>query len=123
MSDALQTVQEFCAAWSKLDAELLLGYFAEDAVYHNIPMQPMHGREAIGGFLRRFTGQASAAQFEMLHIAASGDTVLTERIDRFTLGERRIALPVMGVFELRDGKIAAWRDYFDLTDWQKQSRG
>ncbi len=123
MSDPIQTVQEFCAAWSKLDADLLLGYFADDAVYHNMPMPPLKGREAIAGFLQQFTKQASAAGFELLHIAANGDTVLTERIDRFTLGERQIALPVMGVFELREGKIAAWRDYFDLADWQKQSRG
>ncbi len=122
MSDPVRTVQEFCAAWSKLDAELLLGYFAEDAVYHNIPMQPMHGREQIAGFLRQFAKQASAAEFEIKQIAANGDVVLTERVDRFTIGGKPIALPVMGTFELRDGKIAAWRDYFDLADWQKQSR-
>jgi limonene-1,2-epoxide hydrolase len=119
----MQTVQEFCAAWSKLDADLLLGYFAEDAIYHNIPMQPLQGREQIAGFLRQFTKQASAAEFEIKQIAANGDVVLTERVDRFTIGGRPIALPVMGAFELRDGKIAAWRDYFDLADWQKQSRG
>jgi limonene-1,2-epoxide hydrolase len=123
MGDPIQTIQEFCAAWSKRDADLLLGYFADDAVYHNMPMQPMRGREAIAGFLRQFTQQASAAQFEILHIAANDGVVLTERVDRFTIAGQQIALPVMGVFELRDGKIAAWRDYFDLADWQKQSRG
>jgi len=25
------------------------------------------------------------------------------------------------VFEIRDGKIAAWRDYFDLATWQRQT--
>jgi len=41
--------------------------------------------------------------------------VLTERIDTFTMGEKQAALPVMGTFEVRDGKISAWRDYFDLA--------
>ncbi len=26
----------------------------------------------------------------------------------------------MGAFELRDGKICAWRDYFDLAQFQRQ---
>jgi limonene-1,2-epoxide hydrolase len=46
--------------------------------------------------------------------------VLNERTDRFKLDERWIELPVMGVFELRGGKISAWRDYFDLQMWMKQ---
>jgi limonene-1,2-epoxide hydrolase len=29
-------------------------------------------------------------------------------------------LPVMGVFEVKDGKIAAWRDYFDAQMFEKQ---
>ena len=52
---------------------------------------------------------------ENLHVAVRDDVVLTERIDTFTMGERRAALPVMGTFEVRDGKISAWRDYFDLA--------
>jgi hypothetical protein len=26
-------------------------------------------------------------------------------------------LPVMGTFEVRDGKISAWRDYFDMNQF------
>jgi limonene-1,2-epoxide hydrolase len=25
------------------------------------------------------------------------------------------------VFDIRDGKIAAWRGYFDLATWQRQT--
>ena len=41
--------------------------------------------------------------------------MLTERIDTFTMDGKKAPLPVMGTFELRDGKICAWRDYFDLA--------
>ena len=44
-----------------------------------------------------------------------GNTVLTERVDVFHLPKGTIDLPVMGTFEVRDGKIAAWRDYFDMA--------
>ena len=45
--------------------------------------------------------------------AAAGDVVLTERIDYIGTGDARFPVPVMGAFEVRDGKIARWRDYFD----------
>ena len=66
---------------------------------------------------------ASGVQFEIKHIAAARDVVLTERVDTFRMGERTVTLPVMGVFEVRGGKIAAWRDYFDLATWTKQASG
>jgi len=51
----------------------------------------------------------------------TGNTVLTERIDRFTIGGKRVELPVMGAFEVAsDGKICAWRDYFDMQQFMKQ---
>jgi limonene-1,2-epoxide hydrolase len=59
-------------------------------------------------------------EFRVLHIAAAGDVVLTERVDVFVLPGKIIELPVMGTFELRDGRIAAWRDYFDLNQYMTQ---
>lgn len=53
-------------------------------------------------------------EVQMLHIAAGDGAVLTERIDRITVGPIRIELPVSGTFEIKDGQITAWRDYFDL---------
>jgi limonene-1,2-epoxide hydrolase len=55
----------------------------------------------------------------VLHISASGGVVLTERVDKF-LGPKNVELPVMGAFEIKDGEITAWRDYFDLGAWTKQ---
>jgi limonene-1,2-epoxide hydrolase len=49
--------------------------------------------------------------------------VLTERLDKFVLGGKTVELPVAGVFELKDGKITAWRDYFDMATWTKQATG
>ena len=59
----------------------------------------------------------------MVNIVANGDTVLTERVDVFQLPNAVIELPVMGTFEVRDGKIAAWRDYFDLNQYMSQLQG
>jgi len=122
MADAKQVVLDFCKAWETLDKQRILDAFTDDAVYHNMPMAPASGKEAIGQLITMILGQAAdGVRFEIRNIVADGDVVLTERVDTFTLGEKEIKLDVMGTFELRGGKIAAWRDYFDLAQWTKQA--
>jgi limonene-1,2-epoxide hydrolase len=114
-------IRDFCAAWRRKNIDELLGFFAVDAVYHNIPVEPVKGLDAIRETFSMFVAPAQDAEFELLKIAAAGDVVFTERIDRFTIMGKTIALPVAGVFELCNGKITAWRDYFDLQTWMRQS--
>jgi limonene-1,2-epoxide hydrolase len=120
--DPEKTVRQFCDAVTELDVQKLLGFFTEDAVYHNIPIDPVHGREAVGVMLGQFLGPATTkAEFEILAIASSGGTVMTERIDRFEIGGKSVALPVMGTFEVTsEGAISAWRDYFDMAQFTSQ---
>jgi limonene-1,2-epoxide hydrolase len=119
----IETVTRFCAAWSRLDLDELVGYFAEDAVYHNIPVDPVVGVDAIRSTVEGFTAGIERVEFELRNVAADGDVVLTERVDRFFAPGREIALPVMGTFEVRDGRITAWRDYFDLNQFMSQVAG
>ena len=121
--DAVALIREFCDAFVKHDAETLRPYLAEDVVYHNIPMDPCEGAEATVAFIAGFFAMCESMTIEITNIAADGDVVLTERIDTFKIGDRTGPLPVMGVFELRDGKIAAWRDYFDLAQVTKMFSG
>jgi limonene-1,2-epoxide hydrolase len=48
---------------------------------------------------------------------------MNERVDHFVMGEKKLSLPVAGVFEVQNGKISAWRDYFDLDTFNKQMGG
>lgn len=114
-------VREFDVA--EPDGEKLAAYFTEDAVYHNIPMKPVEGRAAIAAALGGMQATMLSRGWEVLHQVADADVVMNERIDRFTVGGRPIEIPVVGVFELREGKIAAWRDYFDLAMFQKRMAG
>jgi limonene-1,2-epoxide hydrolase len=109
-------VVEFCKLWASPNPEELASYFTEDAVYHNIPMPAVQGREAIKEFIAGFIAAFDGIDFQ-IHRQVSGDgVVMNERTDvvhRKDGGE--IPLPVMGVFEVVDGTIAAWRDYFDMA--------
>lgn len=116
-------VREFCAAWARRDVDAILRYFDADAVYHNIPMEPVKGHAGIRRVLETFVPPSQSIEFQILHLAAAGPVVFTERVDRLTMGAKKIELPVAGVFEIREGKIAAWRDYFDLQTWLEQTQG
>lgn len=94
-------------------------FFTDDVFYHNIPVAPIEGRAQVAAYLNQ-AGPFEDVDWQLISIAAAGDKVLTERVDAFTVGGKRIALPLMGVFEIRGGKIAAWRDYFDLGDYMRQ---
>jgi len=119
--DPEEIVRRFCEAVTEIDVEKLLGFFSDDAVYHNIPIDPVQGREAIAAMLGQFLGPATKAEFEITAIASSGRTVMTERIDRFEIGGKPIVLRVMGAFEITPGgEIGAWRDYFDLAQFTGQ---
>jgi limonene-1,2-epoxide hydrolase len=126
MSEAIDLVQRFCGEWGKgpgVDVDAIVAYFTDDAVYHNIPVDPVTGRDAIRAMIAMFTTGVERAEFRVRNIAAAGDVVLTERLDAFVLPDRTIELPVMGSFEVRAGKITAWRDYFDLNQYMAQAQG
>jgi limonene-1,2-epoxide hydrolase len=124
MTNAIDLIQAFCDEWGKgASVDAIVGYFTDDAVYHNIPVDPVTGRDAIKSTIQMFTTGVDRVEFRVHHIAAAGDVVLTERVDAFFFPDKTIELPVMGTFEVRDGKIAAWRDYFDLNQYMSQLQG
>jgi limonene-1,2-epoxide hydrolase len=112
-----QLVRDFCKAFSRRDIDELLRYFTDDAVYHNIPMAPATGKDEIRAVLEMFVPGSPEIEFSMLNVASADSVVFTERVDRMSIGGNRVAVPVAGVFEIRDGKIAAWRDYFDMQQF------
>ncbi len=122
MESPIEVVRRFCAAWSDdMGANDLAAFFTDDAVYRNMPLPPVTGRENIAdniaSYIRPGPPGIEGIEFRVINIAADGPVVMTERVDVFKLSDRSFALPVMGTFELRDGKINAWRDYFDLNQF------
>jgi limonene-1,2-epoxide hydrolase len=120
-TDAEKVVTDFCNAWPRKNIEELLAFFTDDAVYHNIPMDPARGKAAIRTVINTFLPMAQSLHFKVLHSAAAGNIVFNERVDIFDLGNgKTISLPVAGVFEVTGNKITAWRDYFDMQMYTKQ---
>jgi limonene-1,2-epoxide hydrolase len=119
MEDNERIIREFIEAWSRLDPEELAGYFADDGVYHNMPIGPVSGRANVQEFIRGFVSSWTETTWDLRNIASSGGVVVAERLDRTRAGEKSVDLPCVGVFELEAGKIKIWRDYFDLATYQR----
>ena len=115
-------VRDFCEAWGRGDTDAILAAFTEDAVYHNIPMPACNGKAEIREFLEGFLGStASAVHFDIRQQLTDGRLVMNERVDTIVMESGQVALPVCGVFEITpEGKIAAWRDYFDMSQFAGQ---
>lgn len=122
-TESIALIRRFIEACFRADADEFAGYFTQDAVWWNSPWPPVTGRDGIRETLRRGAQRMTALPWEIRHIVADDGVVLTERVDNFLVGETRVRVPCMGIFELRDGKIAAWRDYWDLQQFERQLPG
>jgi limonene-1,2-epoxide hydrolase len=119
-SDAEAVVTAFFSKLGGPYADMRNAYIeclTEDAVWENSGFPSCKGRDACLEFLDGFAEATGldALPIEVLAISSNGNTVLTERVDHFQTadGTKFATLPLMGVLEVRDGKISAWRDYFD----------
>ncbi len=122
-SDAnVAVISEFIEAWSRLDPDELASYFAEDGSYHNIPVGLVVGRDNVRGMITAFTADWTSTQWDVLNIVGSGDVVIAERLDRTVAGDKSVDLPCTGVFEMENGKIKVWRDYFDMATFTDAMR-
>ena len=113
-------VRDFGAAWDRLDLAAITAMLHDDIRYANGARPVLHGRESVSDYLRSALAPVHACEWIFRAIAASGNEVLTERIDVLHIGNTEVRLPVMGVFAIVDGRIHEWRDYFDLAAYRAQ---
>lgn len=111
-----QLILEFLDCWRRLDAEAAASHLAPGAVYQADPKAELvHGQGPIRtlwiGYMQRMRAYAA----DVRHLLASPQVVFLERSERLTLSDgREMAIEAVGVFELDgNGKITAWRDYWD----------
>jgi limonene-1,2-epoxide hydrolase len=117
---SIALIRRFIEVCVRADPEEFASYFTEEAIWWNAPWNPVQGRQAIRETMRRGAQGMVALPWEIRHIVAEGGIVMVERVDIFLVGATRVSVPCMGIFELHDGKIAAWRDYWDLRQFERQ---
>jgi limonene-1,2-epoxide hydrolase len=117
----INKVLEFIAKWEAQDVEGIISSFSDSPFYHNVPMEPLTSKESIREFIVPLLQPATNVEWQVLFIAEDKNgVVLTERVDIFEFGDKRVSLPLMGTFEFEGDKLLRWRDYFDLRDLETQ---
>jgi limonene-1,2-epoxide hydrolase len=115
-------VDDFIAAIERRDLDAAMALVAPDCEYDNVPIGPVRGRSAIRAILDPIASRSDEIEWPVRRSASAGPIVFNERIDRFRSGDRWVEIAVVGVWEVHDGLITLWRDYFDLEAYRSQTR-
>ena len=115
-ADAEQLVDRFLATWPRGDVDEWLVFFSAEAIYHNVPLEPAVGTDAIRAHMCEFLGfMDGGIRPEVHHQLGNGALVMNERTDHYEAKGQARSLSICGVFEVEDGLIKRWREYFDLS--------
>ena len=118
ITDQSTVVTGFLHALRDEDFDTAASLLAADLVYENVGLPTIRGARRAMALFRRMEGRVA---FDVIvhRSTADGSTVMNERTDALTFGRVRLQFWVCGVFEVTDGRITLWRDYFDLADMTK----
>lgn len=117
----VEVVNTFIAAIEAKDVDAAVALTDENIRYENIPTDPIVGHRGLAKSLHGFLTPASAVEWRILDQWSFDRTVINERLDRFQIGDGWLELPIAGIFKINDeGKIALWRDYFDMATYTRQ---
>jgi len=119
--DAAGTVHAFLNAVKAFDYDAAMTLIAEHCDYENMPLGKVTGPAGVRGVLEPFFSPTIANEFIILRELTDGNRVFLERLDRHQLEAGWVELPVAGIFEVENGQITVWHDYFDaatiLSKW------
>ena len=111
-----EIVVKFLKAFEAKDYDTALTYISSECQYINPPpIDTVVGPEGVRGVLEPFFTPVLKNDFIIRNESTSGNVVFMERLDRHQLPDKWVELPVTGVFEVNEGLITYWRDYFDLA--------
>jgi limonene-1,2-epoxide hydrolase len=113
---AAAAVTAFLDSLGRLNLDAALALLAEDVVYQNVSLPAARGRTEVGRQLRLLTRYLTGFEAVNHRVVSDGYTVLTERTDVVQVGGFRAEFWVCGTFEVREGRIVLWRDYFDWAN-------
>ena len=111
----VEVVHAFTKAMEAMDFDTGLTFVSADLEYINGPNPPVIGPAGVRSELEPFFAPIEENEFIIVREAAVGHIVFVERLDRHRIPQGWFELPVTGVYEVKDGKIVYWRDYFDAN--------
>ncbi len=112
---AEQTVRDFLEHLARAESEQALALLAPDVEWRNTGMPTFRG-ERVHQMLRDMERRGVGFDVRWRHVAATGDTVLTDRTDVITYSGWETSFGVRGTFTVTDGRITLWDDAFSWLE-------
>ncbi len=113
---SIEVVRRFLEHMERLNYDAAMKLVSANCEYTNPPpLGTVHGPAGIRAILEPFFAPTLENEFKILRESTTGPIVFAERLDRHRLSDKWVELPVTGVFEVHDGLITVWREYFDAT--------
>lgn len=116
-------VRDFVAAayGERMDVDAMMALVADDFVYQlNVPRSAViRGREAARAEFERHVEMASGmvGGSEIRMVLSNDETVVMERYDVNDVGGgTKLTFHVASIFDVHDGRITGWREYWDTGD-------
>lgn len=110
----LATVRQMIDAWNTRNWPQVYDLFAQDGVLQSMMLaEPTVGREAIAKRIGALAKDISKIELRIRHIGVVDGVVFIERVDDFVYRGNHGAVPVVGVVEVEQGRVKAWREYYD----------
>jgi limonene-1,2-epoxide hydrolase len=106
-------VERFVDLLCALDIDGAVALLAEDVEFENSWMPTLRGRERVRRLFQALLRIDTGLEIHVHSISADGSSVLTERTDVLKWGSLRVQFWICGRFDVRDGQIVAWREYYD----------
>lgn len=115
----IATVDRFLYALRDKDLDAAADLLDDDIVYENVGFSRLRGSRRVLQVFSAMQRPALGFDVEVHRSACNGTTVLNERTDLLRFGPVQLTFWICGVFEVSDGRITLWRDYFDALDMTK----
>lgn len=117
--EAVAVAMEMVEAWNTMQWERMIDLFAEDAVFQSMMKEPVIGRETIRPRFLALVDGLERIELQIRNMAVDGNVVFLERVDDFVYKGKHSRIPVVGVLEIADGEVTAWRDYYDWAQLEE----
>lgn len=118
-ADAEATVRRLLAAIVEDRDDAVLQLLSPDVEFINGELETLRGPSAVLATMRQVTTTMDDIRWDVSRISSRGGQVLAERVDRFARDGTWASIPVVGVFDVRDGHVVRWREYFDAEQGQR----
>ena len=117
----IAVAREMIGAWKAADWRKVADMFTENGVLRSMMIAPVVGRAAIYDRVSALgKGAPGGVVLDVTHMGVIDGLVFIERTDRFVYNGHAGATPVVGVLDIRDGKVQEWREYYDRASLLKE---